>query len=157
MNEEMIVTPIFNQLNIAIQSLIHMGEQFTEEELSITPIMNKRSVLEVFSHIAVICRADHLISCEATMDEMIEFYKHNEPITLSDIRRQLGENYQYLYEVYAEYTHKELFEIKTSYWGVSYSRYEWLLEIVAHVYHHRGQVHTMLTHNVRDPKIPLFE
>ncbi|WP_246168226.1 DinB family protein [Paenibacillus antarcticus] len=157
MYEEMILTPIFNQLNIAIQSLIHMSEQFTEEELSITPIMNKRSVLEVFSHIAVICRADYLISCEATMDEMSEFYKHNEPIILPDICRHLGENFQYLKEVYAEYTHEELHEIKTSYWGVSYSRYEWLLEIVAHVYHHRGQLHSMLTQNVRDPKVPLFE
>jgi len=157
MNEEMILTPIFNQLSIAIQSLIQMSEQFTEEELSITPITNKRSMMEVFSHIAVICRADHMISCEATMVEMSGFYKHNEPITLSDIRRHLRVNYQYLYKVYAEYTHEELHEIKTSYWGVSYSRYEWLLEIVAHVYHHRGQLHSMLTHNVRDPKVPLFE
>ncbi|OAB41769.1 hypothetical protein PGLA_15505 [Paenibacillus glacialis] len=153
----MIITPIFNQLNIAIQSLIHMSEQFTEEELSKCPITNKRSMMEVLIHIAVICRADYVISCEATIDEMSEFYKRNEPITLSEIRRDLSANYQYLYQVYAGYTQEELHEIKTSYWGVSYSRYEWLLEIVAHVYHHRGQLHSMLAQNVRDPLVALFQ
>ena len=42
--------------------------------------------------------------------------------------------------------------------GVTYSRYEWSLEIVAHLYHHRGQLHAMLVHcNGKDPKVPLFE
>ena len=114
-------------------------------------------MLDLFRHIAVICRADHLISCEATIDEMSEFYKHNEPITLSEIRSRLGDNFQHLKKVYADYTQEELVEIKTSYWGVSYSRYEWILEIVAHVYHHRGQLHSMLAQNVREPLVTLFE
>lgn len=157
MSEEEILKPIFNQLNIAIQSLITMSEQFTEEELAISPITNKRSIMEIFRHIAVICRADHVISCEATEDEMCEFYNRNEPNTLQEIRVHLSENYLYLYQVYAEYTKEQLFESKTSYWGVSYTRYEWLIEIVSHVYHHRGQLHSLLAQNIRDPLVSLFE
>ncbi|MDX8367074.1 hypothetical protein SLH52_17980 [Cytobacillus sp. IB215665] len=46
----------------------------------------------------------------------------------------------------------------TSYWGVTYTRFDWLLEIVAHLYHHRGQLHATLVHYYKqDPNILLFE
>ncbi|WP_234007866.1 hypothetical protein [Lysinibacillus sp. FJAT-14745] len=56
------------------------------------------------------------------------------------------------------YTEVDLQDKLTSHWGVTYSRYEWLLEILAHVYHHRGQLHAMLVHCCGiDQKVPLFE
>lgn len=45
-------------------------------------------------------------------------------------------------EFYEEELHMEM----TSYWGTTYSWYEWLIEITTHLYHHRGQLHSMLVH-----------
>lgn len=53
---------------------------------------------------------------------------------------------------------KEKVRGNDSYWEVTYSRYEWLLEIVAHIYHHRGQLHAILVHSYGlDLKGSLFE
>lgn len=40
--------------------------------------------------------------------------------------------HQFLEDKFMNFTDFELQEEITSYWGVTYSRYEWLLEIVAH-------------------------
>ncbi|MGQ4667830.1 hypothetical protein ACUIJN_18725 [Metabacillus halosaccharovorans] len=56
------------------------------------------------------------------------------------------------------YTEAELQQRITSFWGVTYTRYEWLLEILATLYHHRGQLHAVLVHYYgKDPRIPMFE
>ncbi|MGF7046971.1 putative damage-inducible protein DinB [Paenibacillus sp. DS2015] len=157
MREDKMLEPIFNQLNIAIKSLIQLCDQFTEEELSIRPIVNKRSLGEILSHIAVICKADYWIANGATEVVMAEFYSNNEPVTIHDIREALPTNYDFLVRNYSNYSQQELHEVTISYWGVSYSRYEWLLEILCHVYHHRGQLYSLLTQNIREPKIILFD
>ena len=57
-----------------------------------------------------------------------------------------------------EFNEEELHQEMTSYWGTTYSRYEWLLEIIAHLYHHRGQLHSILVHCYgMDLNVQLFE
>ena len=119
--------------------------------------MNKRSLGETLSHISVICQADYCIANEASEAVMAEFYSKNDPSSLHDIREALHSNFEFLVRNYSNYSNQELHEVTTSYWGVSYSRYEWLLEILCHVYHHRGQLYSLLSQNIKEPKIVLFE
>lgn len=75
--------------------------------------------------------------------------------SLAEIEAAIDNSFQVLVEAYDKYSDNQLAEELESYWG---TRYEWLLEIVAHIYHHRGQLHAMLVHAYRkDPQIALFE
>ncbi|OWR27268.1 hypothetical protein CDO73_23800 [Saccharibacillus sp. O23] len=151
------LTPVFHQIKIAIDSVDEMLDQLSDADLESTPINGKRSYAELLSHIALICQADLLISNEATSTEMDLYYASNAPTTIAEIKKSLLANYNELVETFSRYSEEELFEQKKSYWGVEYTRFEWLLEILGHVYHHRGQLHTYISMDRKDVKVQLFE
>jgi uncharacterized damage-inducible protein DinB len=142
---------VFNQMEVAIKSVVAMVNLLEDTDLERRPTHRKFSIGELLEHLALICEADRLILQEATQMELEEFYHAISYNNLESIRNGLLANYQTLSE-------QELFEKTTSYWGVSYSRYEWLLEILAHLYHHRGQLHAILVHYYgKNINVPLFE
>ena len=75
------------------------------------------------------------------------------------MREELIHNFSLLKEEVLELTGDMLSLESTSYWGVTYTKFEWLVEIVfAHLYHHRGQLQAMLVHCYdMDPRVPMFE
>ncbi|MBT2761218.1 DinB family protein [Paenibacillus sp. ISL-20] len=151
-------TYALHQIEVAVVSIVAIIDKLDEADLLVKPTEGKYSVGELLKHIAVICRADFHISGGATQEEMSTYYAGVSLNNLKDLQAELLSNYSYLEQAFREMTEKELHQEMTSYWSVTYSRYEWLLEIVAHVYHHRGQLHAMLVHcNGKDPKVPLFE
>ncbi|MFE0559755.1 DinB family protein [Paenibacillus lautus] len=151
-------TYALHQIEVAIVSIVAIIDKLDEADLLVKPTEGKYSVGELLKHIAVICRADFHISGGATQEEMSTYYAGVSLNNLKDLQAELLSSYSYLEQAFREMTEEELHQEMTSYWGVTYSRYEWLLEIVAHVYHHRGQLHAMLVHcNGKDPKVPLFE
>ncbi|KQL18208.1 DinB family protein [Cytobacillus solani] len=147
-----------NQIKIALKATAEIIDKLEEADLQKRPSLNKRSIGELLEHIAIICKADLLISNGATQEEMKEFYSSVLFKNIKDIKDALVVNYKCLKECYMKFTEAELQESITSYWEVTYTRFEWLLEILAHVYHHRGQLHSMLVHCYgKDPNILLFE
>ncbi|MFY0804718.1 DinB family protein [Peribacillus frigoritolerans] len=147
-----------NQIKVAVRTIVEMIEKLEENDLQKRPTPNKYSIGELLEHIAIICEADSLISDGASQDRMNKFYSSVSYKSLYEMKEALIKNHQFLEDKYMIFTEVELQEEITSYWGVTYSRYEWLLEIVAHVYHHRGQLHSMLVHCYgKDLKVPLFE
>ncbi|MEJ9217955.1 DinB family protein [Paenibacillus glucanolyticus] len=151
-------TYALHQIEVAVVSIVTIIDKLDEADLLVKPTEDKHSVGELLKHIAVICRADFHISQGAAQEEMSAYYAGVSIHNLKDIQAELLSNYSYLEQAFREMTEEELHQEMTSYWGVTYSRYEWLLEILGHVYHHRGQLHAMLVHcNGKDPKVPLFE
>lgn len=147
-----------NQIEIALKTIIEMIETLKEVDLQQRPASNKRSIGELLEHIAVICRADLLISNGATQKEMAEYYSSVSLKSVKDVKDAIAYNYEILKDSYRNITESELQERTTSYWGATYTRYEWLLEIVAHIYHHRAQLHTLLVYCYgKDLNILLFE
>ena len=147
-----------NQLKLALTTTVEIMDTLDETDLGNRPSPNKHSIGEVLEHIALICRADLLIAGGATKEEMDRFYSSVSYRSLKEMRTAIFAHYGHLEEQYSHLSEDELQQPVTSYWGVNYSRYEWLLEIVAHVYHHRGQLHAMLVHCYgKDPKVALFE
>lgn len=133
-------------------------ERLTDSDLESRPTRGKHSIGELLEHIAIICEADILISNEATQDEMNAYYANVHLKNLDEIKSAIRQNQQRLQDKYQSYSEEEILQKTTSYWGVTYTRFEWLLEIVAHLYHHRGQLHAMLVHCLKnDPKVALFE
>ncbi|MDQ0170474.1 putative damage-inducible protein DinB [Paenibacillus tundrae] len=147
----------FKHIDVAVTSLIDICDQLSEQDLKLTPIEGKRPVGELLSHLSVICRADVYISEGASEEDMAVFYEENKPHTLCQIKQALVDNQMYLYQRYRQFNTEELLQVTDSYWGASYSRLEWLLEIMGHVYHHRGQLYTMLNMTGKDLKVELFE
>lgn len=146
------------QIGISVQTLVEIMRNLTEDDLLKRPTPNKYSVGELLEHLATICEADWKISNEATQEEMEKYYATVSYKTLPEIEQGLLQNYESLLSNYRNLSEAELQTKTTSYWGVSYTRYEWLLEIVAHMYHHRGQLHAMMVHVLgKDPQIMLFE
>lgn len=147
-----------NQIKIALTTTAKIIDKLEDADLQKRPSSNKHSIGELLEHIAMICKADLLISNGATQEEMNEFYSSVSYKDLKNIKDALVINYQSLKESYMKFTEAELQESISSYWGVTYTRYEWLLEILSHVYHHRGQLHAILVHCYgKDPNILLFE
>ncbi|MEH7458174.1 hypothetical protein CON65_09345 [Bacillus pseudomycoides] len=153
----MFVQAALHQLKVAIDTFIKILNQFDEKDLQIKRLQNKRSLFEMCTHLSLICHADLLILNGATQEELNTFYLEQTSKTIPQMKEMLLQGYALLSKTFLSYSNNELAEVMTAYWGVSYSRFEWLLEIVSHIYHHRGQIHILLVEHVKDPKISLFE
>ena len=152
------VEATLHQLSVAIQSIVDIMDKLEPSNLQIQPTENKLSIGQLLAHMSLICKADLLISEEATVEKMSEFYSSKSLLSIAEMKEALLSNFALLENCYLDYTEEELMQTTTSYWGVSYTRFEWLLEISSHLYHHRGQLHAMLVHCVgKDPKVALFE
>ncbi|GIN72852.1 hypothetical protein J14TS2_33270 [Bacillus sp. J14TS2] len=151
-------TAALHQIEVAMETIIQIIGTLSEEDILKRPTADKHSIGELLEHLAVICEADRRIAQEATQTEMEEFYTGVSYKTLASIKAGLLTNFKALKNEYLNLSEEELKQETTSYWGVTYTRYEWLLEILAHIYHHRGQLHAMLVHCYQqDPNILLFE
>lgn len=149
---------VLHQIEVAVKTVIEIIGNLEEEDLQKRPTPNKHSIGELLEHIVVICEADWRISKEATQEEMENFYSGVSYKTLDSIKDGLLTNFESLKNKYINLSEAELLSQTTSYWDLTYTRYEWLLEILVHVYHHRGQLHAMLVHCYnKDPKILMFE
>lgn len=151
-------TSALNQIEIALNTTIEIIDALEESDLQKRLSVNKRSLGELLEHIAVICKADFLISNGATQEEMNDYYSSISLKSVKDVKEAIVDNYHFLKDNYMNLTETQLHELSTSYWGTTYTKYEWLIEIVAHVYHHRAQLHTMLVHGYgKELNILLFE
>ncbi|WP_316568945.1 DinB family protein [Neobacillus sp. YIM B06451] len=149
---------VLNQIRFVLDTITAITDQLKEEDLKFRSTEKKHSVGELLEHMAMICLADLRISQGLSIEEMEKFYSEHSYKTIPEIKAAIAENYGILKEAYLGLSVKELNERITSYWGVSYSRFEWLLEILAHLSHHRGQLHAILVHCLhKDPGVPLFE
>lgn len=150
---------IFNQMDMAVQSVINLMNTLSDEDLSIRPTAEKMSIGELLAHMSVLCQADFLIGAGASEEELDQFYEESEPkANLHAISDALLKHYTFLKEGIAALTEDELLRETTAFWGGVHSRFEWLLDTQAHFYHHRGQLHAMLVHVLkREPNVQLFE
>lgn len=147
-----------HQIQVAVTSLIEIMDTLKDADLQKRPTLGKHSVGELLNHITTICSADMLISTGTSHEQMQYFYDRATYTSLSEMKVALMNNYYLLEQHYLKMTEDELFTESSSYWGVTYTKYEWLLEILAHLYHHRGQLHAILVHYYGlDPKVALFE
>lgn len=149
---------VLHQIEIAINTMREMIDMLEEEDLGIKPLSNKRSVGELLVHIADICEADWRIANGASKEEMEEYYSKRGRGDKESKKDALAFNFEALQERYLNFTEEELAQQVTAYWGVAYTRYEWLLEILAHLYHHRGQLHAMILYCCeKECPVQLFE
>lgn len=153
----MFVQSALHQLQVAVDTSIQTLNQYNEDSLKIQPIHSKRSLFEMCAHLSLICHADLLILNGSTDKELRTFHLEYTPKTIAHMQQIMIEGYNLLSKTFLSYSQEELAEVMTAYWGVSYSRFEWLLEILSHFYHHRGQVHILMCEHMKDPCIPLFE
>ena len=146
-------------MDLAINSIIKLIQILNEEDLNLRPTEGKWSIGEFLSYISVLCKADFLIGAGASEEEMDHFYEEAEP---EANRKAIGDaliyNYSYLKEGIGRLKEEELLQETTSFFGVVHSRYEWLLDTQAHLFHHRGQLHSMIVHILKqEPNVQLFE
>ncbi len=147
-----------HQIKVALDSVIEIIDRLEEGDLSVRPAPDKRSVKEQLEHLATICKADFFIASGWKQEEMNRFYASVKFKDLEEIKRGISDNLKFLSESYNRLAEIELEEKITSYWGVTYTRFEWLLEILAHVYHHRGQLYAQLVYGMgKELNILLFE
>ncbi|MDN3019937.1 DinB family protein [Paenibacillus sp. BSR1-1] len=150
---------VFKEMDLAINSIIKLIDTLNEGDLNIRPTEGKWSIGELLSHISVLCKADFLIGAGASEEEMDHFYEEAEPeANRKAIANALIYNYSYLKKGIGRLMEEELLQETTSFFGVVHSRYEWLLDTQAHLFHHRGQLHSMIVHILKlEPNVQLFE
>ncbi|KZE38584.1 hypothetical protein AV656_06665 [Bhargavaea cecembensis] len=148
---------IFHHLEWIAGTVTELTAGLTDEELDYRPDPGKRSLGELLSHIALICEADARISDEASRFEMEDFYLSAEPRSQDEIYSALCSGLANLKKRYDWYSEMELSMVTTSWWGTTDTRFGWLVQILEHMAHHRGQLHSMLVRLGKDPKIQLFK
>ncbi|WP_227396207.1 DinB family protein [Jeotgalibacillus aurantiacus] len=152
------VEEVLHQIDIMKDSLLQIMEQITEEEWVYRPHPDKFSVGELVEHIAVLPAADLRIAEETNLQGMNDFYQQHEVHGLNRSMEKLTVTIDKVRTDYLSFTETQLSERKTAYWGVTYSRFEWLLEILVHLTHHRGQLYAMLVFGLgKELKVRLFE
>lgn len=141
-----------------MNSVIQLIDSIKEDDLDIRPTSSKFSIGELLNHFSTICEADVRILNGASQKEMIDFYDRAQIKNFQAIKHEIRNSYELLKDYYENLNEDELLVETTSYWGITYTKYEWLLEILAHLCHHRGQLHAMLVHCVKiDLHVQLFE
>ncbi|MGE7624718.1 DinB family protein [Viridibacillus sp. NPDC096237] len=145
----------FHQIQFTINSIKGLIETLNQSDFQIAPIEGKRTVGELVSHLSILCRADLQIIKKASMEEMDAFYELNIVNSKKEMLEQLNEGYEELVCYYESLP--DAFSTATSYWGTTYSHFEWLLEILAHLNHHRAQLHLYVTLMRKEPSVMLFE
>ncbi|RZT15530.1 DinB family protein [Fictibacillus sp. BK138] len=153
----MLTESALHQLKIAVRSVMELCEQLPEEKIDLSPIQGMRSLRELLSHLSILMKADLLILRGASSEEMGVFYGSSEPETIAEMRAALVEGYRLLLYEFKDNSFEQLEEKVTSYWGITYSRFEWLLQILSHFCHHRGQVHILTREHIKSIDIKLFE
>lgn len=150
---------VFKELDLAVDSIVELINTLSEEDLAIRPTEGKWSIGELLTHMSVLCKADFLIGAGASEEELDLFYAEAEPAAnRKAIQEALMKNYADLKDGIGKLRDEELLAETASFFGVVHSRYEWLLDTQAHLFHHRGQLHAMIIHLLkREPNVPLFE
>jgi uncharacterized damage-inducible protein DinB len=150
---------VFKEMDLAVNSIIKLIDTLSEEDLKIKPTEGKWSIGELLSHISVLCKADFLIGAGASEEDLDRFYEEAEPEQNREaITDSLINHYSYLKDGFAKLEEDELLQETTSFFGVVHSRYEWLLDTQAHLFHHRGQLHAMIVHVLKQElNVQLFE
>ncbi|MEH7806118.1 DinB family protein, partial [Bacillus pumilus] len=115
---------VLHQIEVAVKTLIEIVSQLEEDDLQKKPTPHKQSIGELLEHIAIICEADWRIANEATQEEMEKFYANVSYRTLKSIENGLMTNFHSLKNNYMKLSDTELLSRTTSYWGVTYTRYE---------------------------------
>ncbi|WP_046216513.1 DinB family protein [Paenibacillus wulumuqiensis] len=150
---------VFDQMDMAIESMVQLIRILDEQDLHIRPTPGKMSIGELIAHIAVLCKADFLIGAGVSEEEIDRFYEQAEPaMQPTALETALLENYDFLRKGIAALDDVELMRRTTAFWGGIHTRFEWLLDTQAHLYHHRGQLHAMMVHVMKiEPGVRLFE
>lgn len=153
----MYVENVIHQLKISVSSVIQIIDGLSNDDLNFRPIENKKSIGELVKHLCELIDADLLISNGATKEEMNRYYESVKCLTIDDMKSILLKGMDHLVKKYNLYNEDDLKETVSSYWGVEYTRFEWLLEILVHFTHHRAQLHTLVVLKNGDVQVSLFE
>ncbi|MGG0176039.1 DinB family protein [Gottfriedia acidiceleris] len=152
----MYIENVIHQLSLCVKSVLEMIDLINEEDLTFRPVKDKKSMGELVQHLCELIGADMEIMSGASQEIMVKYYTGVECKSLVEMKSLLQKNFHELKEFYFNLKEKDLVEKTTSYWGLQYSKFEWLLEILVHFTHHRAQLHMLLVQKKGDINIGLF-
>lgn len=152
----MYIENVFNQLSLCVKSVLEMIDSIKEEDLNFRPVEHKKSIGELVQHLCELIGADMEIMSGVSQEKMVNYYRVVKCNSLVEMRYLLQKNFDELKKYYFNMKKNDLVEKTTSYWGLQYSKFEWLLEILVHFTHHRAQLHMLLVQKKGDINIALF-
>ncbi|PFH81683.1 damage-inducible protein DinB [Bacillus sp. AFS088145] len=152
----MYIENVIHQLSLCVKSALEMIDLINEEDLKFRPVEDKKSIGELVQHLCELIGADMEIMSGVSQEMMVNYYTEVECKSLVDMKSLLQKNFHELKEFYFNMKENDLVEKTTSYWGLQYSKFEWLLEILVHFTHHRAQLHMLLVQKKGDINIALF-
>ncbi|NGP44787.1 DinB family protein [Bacillaceae bacterium SIJ1] len=152
------INETMHQLDVVVETILKLMEKLDETHAETRPTSGKFSIGELCAHLSLIPEADWRIANEASEEEMALFYEKASPQTIKEAHHTLQCSFEYLKKDIASLLVEEWAQETTSFWGVTYTKFSWLLEILTHLHHHRGQLHALMVHVLAiDPEIPMFE
>jgi uncharacterized damage-inducible protein DinB len=153
----MYVKSVIHQLRFSVESVLQLINRIEPVDLDFRIHEEKKSIGELVQHLSELIEADLLISKGTSQEEMNLYYESNKCHSIEDMKNLLKKGFSYLESVYLIMNEEELKEEIESYWGVKYSRFEWLLEILVHFTHHRAQLHMLMVQKYKNVNVSLFE
>ncbi|WP_088044019.1 DinB family protein [Bacillus sp. EAC] len=153
----MYIENVIHQLRFSVESVLHMVNRLDHNDMNFRLLEEKKSIGELVQHLCELIEADLLISKGTLKEEMNQYYQSVNCRSIDEMKKLLTSGLKSLESEYSILTEEELAKKVSSYWGVEYTRFEWLLEILVHFTHHRAQLHMLISMKYRDLNVMLFE
>lgn len=153
----MYIENVIHQLRFSVESVLHMVNRLDHDDMNFRHLEEKKSIGDLVQHLCELIEADLLISKGASKVEMNKYYQSVNCHSIDEMKKLLTSGLNHLESEYSILTEEELAKKIPTYWGVEYTRFEWLLEILVHFTHHRAQLHMLITIKYRDLNVMLFE
>ncbi|UHA71954.1 DinB family protein [Paenibacillus sp. 481] len=152
-----IVQSTLHHIAFAVDSIEQVMLQIPEEAWHYQPSPATRTIQELLAHLTLLLEADLLLMEGTSATEMERFYKQHTPQSRDHMLLTLRAGYEKCEAAYLQFSEQQLNEETKAYWGASYTRFGWLVEMNAHLYHHRGQLLGWLQAGGWTVKISWFE
>ncbi len=138
---------LYEEMELIVRTSVNLLSKIKQEDLNFRPRENMRSLRELAEHLAAIPAVDLIILQQKTEDEVRTLeavYAAEEKVDALSARMQDG--VKALRDYMDSLTDDEFLHLQTKPFYLDHptAQAKWLVEIVTHLQHHRGQLFTYL-------------
>lgn len=137
---------LFEELELIVRTTTNLLAKVKREDLEFRPQPNMRTLRELAEHLAAIPKVDLLILQEHSAEEVRQLEGRFAETDFAQLGASMAEGLEPLRQYMAALSEEDFLHRKTIpfYLDHGTAQAKWLIEIVTHAQHHRGQLFTYL-------------
>lgn len=137
---------LFEELELIVRTTTNLLAKVKPEDVAFRPQPNMRTLRELAEHLAAIPEVDLLILQEHTAEEVRKLESRFVEMDFSKLGSAMAEGLELLRQYMTALPEEDFLHKKTTPFYLEHGTVQakWLIEVVTHAQHHRGQLFTYL-------------